>query len=103
MSSGPNRKRRKRRLGEITCTCPAYPFPHRLMGGRCSGSSFVHDFFSDNMWGECRQCRYCFVEDGLECEVCNGLEPSWECPGLSEFLDRAEVPVPKKLRRKRWQ
>lgn len=97
------RKRRKKRHGEITCTCRAYRFPHRLMGGRCKGRSFVEGFFSDNMWGECRDCRYFFVEDGLECEVCNGSEDPWECPALSEYLDRAEVPVPLKLGRKRWQ
>ena len=35
------------RKGEYTCTCPAYRFPHRFGGGRCSGmwlvwQEFVH-------------------------------------------------------------
>lgn len=39
-----HRRFRKRRKGELTCSCPAYAFPHRMMGGKCSGIAFVEDF-----------------------------------------------------------
>lgn len=96
------RAKRKPRKGEVVCTCRAYPFPHRMMGGRCSGSSFVVEFFSDNAWGSCRQCRYLVLDCGLECEVVLGLEPAHECPEFSEYLDRHETPVPRRLGRRRW-
>lgn len=96
-------KKRRRRIGEVVCNCRAYPFPHRMMGGKCKGYSKVVEFFEDQASAECRTCRYCFLDSGFECEVVNGTERTHECPHLSEFLDRNEVPVPKKLGRKRWQ
>lgn len=59
-------------------------------------------FFADNAWGECRNCRYIRMDCGLECEVVLGQEPAHECPAFSEYLDRNEVPVPLKFRRKNW-
>lgn len=96
------RRRRKSRKGEIVCRCRAYRFPHRMMGGSCSGLDFVEEFFSDNSWGECRDCRYWSCSDGIECEVVLGLDVAWECPALADYLDRHEVPVPSSVGRKCW-
>ena len=66
-----------------TCTCPAYPFPHRLLGGKCThvtaGRHFAfggHDY--------CNSCphygldhetglNYCLFVDGAvkECDAIN--------------------------------
>lgn len=73
------------------------------MGGRCSGYAIVAEYFEEQAAADCRDCRYCIVDFGFECEVVNGTERTHECPYLSEFLDRNEVPVPKRLGRTRWQ
>lgn len=95
---------RRRRNGEVNCTCKAYDFPHRLMGGRCQGRRFVALFFRDNEWTECRRCP-CYEyddQDGGQCQVLNGQEDTWYCQGLQDVLHREEVPVPKKFRMKSW-
>lgn len=97
------RKHRKARKGEIVCTCRAYPFPHRMMGGKCRGYAFVEETWESSYGsGDCRSCNYLQREEGYYCEVIEGQEPPWECPQLAEHLDREEVPVPKRLGFRRW-
>lgn len=96
---------RKPRKGEITCTCRAYKFPHRMMGGACQGKKWVSVFWDKNQSDECRQCNN-YVEDysnGCHCDVIMGVEPPRQCPELATYLDFEEVPVPKNLRRKSWR
>lgn len=93
---------RKRRHGEITCTCGAYSFPHRLFGGRCSGLGFVADFFDSNATGDCRDCSFLFIDFGYECEVCNGSEKPHKCPAFVEYLQRNEVSVPMRFDQNGW-
>ena len=90
-------KKRRKRKGELVCHCRAYKFPHRLLGGRCTGRGWVFAFFEEQASGTCRGYRYLYFDDGFQCEVCDGREPPHECPEFSDFLARNEVTVPKKL------
>jgi len=63
---------------------------------------FIEEFFADNSWGECKRCCSWYVDGGPSCEVIDGREDWHECPAMSDYLDRNEVPVPKRLRRKSW-
>lgn len=102
-SSLRSRKKRKKRKGELVCTCRAYKFPHRMMGGRCAGYAEVEEIWEANYGGgDCRQCNYLQRDMGYYCEVVEGQEPPWECPVFAEKLHRDEVPVPKKLEFKSW-
>jgi len=91
------RKFRQARKGEVICRCSAYKFPHRLMGGKCDGSHWVHDYLYTNMSG-CTECRHW---DGW-CQVDKGQEAAHKCPALIEFLQFEEVPVPKKYDMRSW-
>lgn len=87
--------RRKKREGEVVCRCRAYPFPHRMLGGACTGKGFVLTFFERNLWSECRGCHFLDTEDPCEtrCQVVDGLEPPMECPGLQELVDYEDMPL----------
>ena len=83
--------KRKRRDGEVNCTCGAYPFIHRMMGGACSGGAFVAAYFQEQMHRECRDChlRETVEDDGnfeIVCQAGEGREPSTQCPGLQEHI-----------------
>lgn len=89
------RKRRKARLGEVICQCGAYGFPHRMMGGRCSGGAFVYQFFQKNMHGECKQCFLCETRTEptheIVCQVDEGREDAIQCPALDEHVQFNEI------------
>lgn len=74
----------------MTCRCPLYRFPHRMMGGRCNGGAFVHAVFEAQAWGACRDCwmREARTEEegGLVCTVLDGREPELKCPELQEHI-----------------
>ena len=92
--------KRKRRPGEVICTCPAYKFPHRLMGGRCKGEAQVQALWDQNYGsGPCRQCNY--LQCG-SCQVLEGREAPHRCPEIAEELHREGVPVPRKLKMRKW-
>ena len=80
-----SRRKRKKREGEVNCTCTAYPHVHRMMGGQCGGGGFVERFFEEQLGGECRNCNF-KDDNGYECQVVQGLEPAVKCPGLEEFI-----------------
>lgn len=84
---------RKRRVGEVVCNCFAYPFAHRMLGGRCGGGAFVQTQFENQMWGECRDCIFRVqLDDGsIECQVLGGLDKLTYCPALIEFIDYHEI------------
>lgn len=72
---------RKRREGEVVCSCGAYRFPHRMMGGKCNGGAFVDQVFETR-----RECRDCHFLDAHVCEVAEGRESARRCPALEEFI-----------------
>lgn len=55
----------------VTCYCSAYPFPHRLNGGKCSVHTFA-DWYIEHRGYYCEECErktrdygytYCSVAD----------------------------------------
>ena len=76
------------RKGEYTCTCPAYRFPHRFGGGRCSGMWLVVEQWESYYGGgDCRSCNsYNTTEQVPYCEVYEGGESVRECPVWQEFV-----------------
>lgn len=85
-------QRRVRR--QITCRCGAYLFPHRLLGGRCTGKNLVYDYF----YSFRRECTECAMNCSGGCQVVDGLEPPWVCPILADDLHRNEIPLTGKAR-----
>lgn len=83
------KKLRKTRLGEVVCTCPAYDFPHRFSGGRCTGAHLAEDYF---FGGDCRDCNYLDESSGYRaCQVIDGADAVTECPVWREFVRSNEV------------
>lgn len=77
--------RRRRREGELVCTCGSYPFPHRQLGGACDGGAFVEACFAEQR--ECRDCPFkVATEDGLQCQVLEGLDSVMHCPALRDHI-----------------
>ena len=72
---------RKRRQGEINCTCSAYGFPHRMMGGNCNGGAYVEAVFESR-----RGCSNCHFAESHRCEVLDGRDSLQQCPELQEFI-----------------
>lgn len=86
---------RKPRKGEVVCRCAAYHFPHRMTGGRCTGSHIVFEAWERNYGGgDCRDCNSLEDRDGCRsCQVVEGAEAISECPVWQEFAGRNEIPV----------
>lgn len=82
-------------MGEQVCTCKAYPFPHRMFGGRCDGYFWVLEVWSETSgYCECEGCRLNYVEDfGKCCEVVDGREDPEECPQLQEYIRVNEIKI----------
>jgi len=83
----PNRKPRP----QSTCHCGAYPFPHRLAAGKCTGLAFVEQYVGGPV---CLACTHYSTSD--EQSRCGVLEPDLAsqaiepllCPALSLTLNR---------------
>ena len=71
------------------------------MGGRCKGELIVAKFFDENQFPDCMKCGLYDITTA-SCQVLDGIERTWECPELQDYLNYHEVPVPKKLKRKSW-
>jgi hypothetical protein len=71
------------RRSQITCRCSAYPFPHRLTGGKCSGPEWAAAYF---IWVG-TACAGCNANNG-GCEVAAGAESITECEGYEDALRR---------------
>lgn len=76
------KKRSGRRRAQVTCLCGAYLFPHRLGGGKCSGSAWAQSY--KEFEGEC--CALCSCERHGECSVADGREKIKWCEGVQEHL-----------------
>lgn len=89
------RSRKRRRHAQITCVCTAYTFPHRLGGGKCSGSEWAASYREvvNTMCGACNAAY-----DTYGCEVADGRESIGECEGYQELLLRpTAVRLPRSL------
>ena len=74
---------------QITCTCSAYSFPHRLSGGKCKMEDFCQrTHFESFGGGECSGCNS-YVD--FECEVASGIESVSECQIVQELERFHEV------------
>jgi hypothetical protein len=73
---------------QITCTCRAYPFPHRLNGGKCDGSKWAEKYFYQIR----TECQYCNNNCETHCDVAQGRESIENCEGAIEEL-RSGIPV----------
>jgi hypothetical protein len=82
--------KRKWRIGEVLCTCRAYPFAHRQMGGACDGGAFVGAYFTAHVADECRDCGL-FDADGATCQALEGIEELQHCPALQEHIQFNEI------------
>lgn len=69
---------------DITCTCPAYGFPHRLSGGKCDGTVWVEDY----LWTVGLECHTCPQRNDNGCDVAEGRESLELCAGLLDCMDR---------------
>ena len=47
---------RKVKHNQITCRCPAYPFPHRQGSGKCTMPNYCAALHDDD-WESCGYCR----------------------------------------------
>lgn len=77
-------KRKKKRGVQLECTCLAYPFPHRLGGGRCSGEEWAAH---QRMWGDSRVCITCPENEGHTCAPAEGRESIKYCEIYRQMLD----------------
>jgi hypothetical protein len=80
---------RKPRRGEHVCRCPAYRFPHRFGGGRCTGVSVADEYWSMH-WGG-GECRTCVLNDDGVCQVLSGTERANECVVFQDFVHVNEI------------
>lgn len=62
---------------EITCRCSAYKFPHRLSGGKCTGSEWAQSYYFDIK----TECEFCNCNCDNHCDVATGQESINECEG----------------------
>jgi len=74
----------RKKREQVTCLCGAYDFPHRIEGGRCSGSSWAESY-REVEGSRCDNCS-CNSDRGFACDVAGGLEGIRECEGYMEHL-----------------
>ena len=68
---------------QVTCSCSAYSFPHRVGGGACSGSDWSSSY--RELDGEyCQTCN-CLNRDN-NCDVTQGVESIVQCEGYQDYL-----------------
>jgi len=78
-------RKRKPRY-QVTCWCRAYSFPHRIGGGRCSGSAWAGEYLIYVR----QECDLCNCLRGSECDVANGAEDIKYCEGMVDQLRTQE-------------
>jgi hypothetical protein len=65
------------------CNCRAYKFPHRFLGGACNGAAWIAEIHDP--WSVCKGCNF-LADDGITCQVLEGLEPINKCPELQDYI-----------------
>lgn len=96
---------RKKRPGEVICRCGSYPFPHRMMGGACTGAAIVAAVFAGGPFGKCKGCMLLEEHVGeMLCQALDGRERMDACPELAELIQYEGVklygvnrPPPKRM------
>lgn len=83
---------KRSRVGEYVCRCRSYEFPHRMFGGRCTGASWVSDYWF-RFWGT-GDCANCTSHDAGACDVEDGRESPEECAALQLFVECEEIKTP---------
>ena len=92
-------RRRKRKL-QLTCTCSAYKFPHRLGGGKCRLSNFAERIYhgeelfitpSGDRPSLVRECNSCMCNVNYSCEVAEGIESAKYCESIIQLFSFNEV------------
>lgn len=78
---------RKKRLGEKTCTCHAYKFPHRFGGGKCTGIYLLENNYP------CQFCKTCSLNVWGECQVLAGAESVKECSIWQDHVNFWEIKI----------
>ncbi len=82
----------KKKTPQVTCSCTAYKFPHRIGGGACSASDWCESY--KEIDGSC--CQYCSCNNNSEssaqgerfntCDVISELEGVKLCDGFQDYL-----------------
>jgi len=76
-----------------TCKCKAYTFPHRLVGGKCTGEGWVEHYFNFGDKTFCNDCPWHSIDKEYDIDFCRiiegdeGFVPT-ECPALLSQLRR---------------
>ena len=71
-----------------TCYCSAYPFPHRLNGGKCNVHTFA-DYYLLNRSDMCNECPNKHSEYGWKtCTVVDGDNSSCPAFNIAEYTGR---------------
>jgi hypothetical protein len=78
---------RKSRVGEVTCNCKAYKFPHRFSGGKCTGHHLAESAYYEGDT-TCASCPE-YSEHG--CAVVDGRESIELCEVFIDFTERNEI------------
>lgn len=76
----------KMKRKQYTCRCPAYDFPHRFGGGKCTGISEVQKCWENKIY-----CRQCIAFSDYGCDVINGQEHPRECPYVQDIENQYEI------------
>ena len=80
---------------QVTCVCSAYPFPHRIGGGQCTGTEWSASYMEVDS-ANCQTCN-CNTQDG-SCDVANGAESFKECEGYMDYLHtQVGIKLPKPI------
>jgi len=72
---------KKKRGVQLECTCGAYPFPHRLGGGKCDGTEWAE---KEWIYGDQSICYACNLMPNGLCQVAAGLEKLKYCGQYQE-------------------
>ena len=84
-----NLYKRKRKRRQITCTCPAYSFPHRLGGGKCRLSAFASRIYNGEE-GFRPKCSNCISNNNSTCEVAEEREDARYCETIVTIFNFKE-------------
>ncbi len=79
--------KKKRNRQQVTCLCCAYNFPHRIGGGKCSGSYWAESYYE--IIGTCCDTCNCNNEHYKTCDVASGIEDILQCEGYQDHFHYA--------------
>ncbi|MCB9812345.1 hypothetical protein H6778_01655 [Candidatus Nomurabacteria bacterium] len=77
------KKRKRKRLPQVTCWCRAYDFSHRIGGGRCAGAHWAESY-RVFLGATCTCCSS--LREDQTCDVATGIEAIHVCEGYQDHL-----------------